>query len=88
MLPGGPVRKLYLLYRLARLQRLAESIPGFLNCLQIWGLERVPSKVSPGMYSNAYGYINIAGGQNYIRETTVILEDNAIKLNIALHLTG
>ncbi len=33
--PGGPVWQPYLLYRLARLHRLAESIPGLLKCLQI-----------------------------------------------------
>jgi hypothetical protein len=33
--PGGPVRQPYLLYRLARLHRLAESIPGLLKRLQI-----------------------------------------------------
>jgi hypothetical protein len=33
--PRGPVRQLYLLYRLARLHRLAESIPGLLKRLQI-----------------------------------------------------
>ncbi len=33
--PGGPVRQPDLLYRLARLHRLAESIPGLLKCLQI-----------------------------------------------------
>jgi hypothetical protein len=33
--PSGPVRQPYLLYRLARLHRLAESIPGLLKHLQI-----------------------------------------------------
>ncbi len=33
--PGGPVQQPYLLYQLARLHRLAESIPGLLKCLQI-----------------------------------------------------
>jgi hypothetical protein len=33
--PGGPVRQPYLLYWLARLHRLAESIPGLLKHLQI-----------------------------------------------------
>jgi hypothetical protein len=33
--PGRPVRQPYLLYRLARLHRLAESIPGLLKRLQI-----------------------------------------------------
>ncbi len=33
--PGGPVRQPSLLYRLARLHRLAESIPGLLKRLQI-----------------------------------------------------
>ncbi len=34
--PGGPVRQPYLANRPARLQRLAESIPGLLKCWQIW----------------------------------------------------
>ncbi len=34
--PGGPVRQPYLTNRPARQQRLAESIPGLLKCLQIW----------------------------------------------------
>ncbi len=33
--PGGPVQQPYLLYLLARLHRLAESIPGLLKRLQI-----------------------------------------------------
>jgi hypothetical protein len=33
--PGGPVQEPYLLYRLDRLHRLAESIPGLLKHLQI-----------------------------------------------------
>jgi hypothetical protein len=33
--PGGPVQQPYFLYQLARLHRLAESIPGLLKHLQI-----------------------------------------------------
>jgi hypothetical protein len=33
--PGGPVQQPYLLYLLARLQKLPESIPGLLKRLQI-----------------------------------------------------
>ncbi len=36
--PGGPVRQPYLMYRLSRLHRLAESIPGLLKRLQIRAL--------------------------------------------------
>ncbi len=36
--PGGPVRKFYLTYRPARIHRLAESIPGLLQGLQIRAL--------------------------------------------------
>jgi hypothetical protein len=36
MLPSGPVRQSYLSCCPARLDRLAESIPGLLKRLQIW----------------------------------------------------
>jgi hypothetical protein len=43
--PGGPVRQPYLLYRLARLHRLAESIPGLLKCLQIRAQAKLASRI-------------------------------------------
>ncbi len=48
--PGGPVRQPYLLYRLARLHRLAESIPrnrflGFLKRLQIRAQTTLASEI-------------------------------------------
>ncbi len=43
--PGGPVRQPYLLYRLARLHRLAELIPGLLKHLQIRAQATLASRI-------------------------------------------
>ena len=43
--PGGPVRQPYLLYRLVRLHRLAESIPGLLKRLQIRAQAKLASTI-------------------------------------------
>ncbi len=43
--PGGPVRQTYLLYRLARLHRLAESIPGLLKRLQLRAQATLASEI-------------------------------------------
>jgi hypothetical protein len=43
--PGWPVRRSYLLYRLARLHRLAELIPGLLKRLQIRAQTTLASRI-------------------------------------------
>ncbi len=52
--PGGPVQQSYLLYRLARLHRLAESIPGLLKLYKYllrlhWLAESLPMELIPGL---------------------------------------